>query len=148
MDSRSSKILKYSWMIRRGYERSMEETLCKHKLSRHEGNVLLFLSNNELNTAHFISQYSAISKALISLSITSLQEKNFLDIREDDEDKRINRLYIRKEAENAVVDLNIAQQSYYDLLEKGICIHELEHMEDILAKLINNVYKEINPKFW
>lgn len=131
-------------MLKKGYEQSLDEVLKKHNLTRHEGNVLLFLDNSELNTAHAISRHSLISKALVSLSINSLYERKFLEIKCDKKDKRINILYITEQAKNAVEDLNLAQESFYRLLEKNISKDELRLMDEVLRKLYNNVSTKIS----
>lgn len=143
MDSRSSKILRYSWILKKGYEKSLEEVLVKHDLTRHEANVLLFLENNELNTAHSISKHTSISKSLVSLSINSLYERKFLDIKCDKEDKRINKLYLNEEAKTALEDLKLAQDTFYKLLEKDISKDELRIMDEVLKKLYKNVHRKV-----
>ena len=143
MDDRSSKILKFSWILKKGYEQSLDEVLRKHNLTRHEGNVLLFLHNYEFNTAHAISRNSYISKSLVSLSINSLNERKYLEIKGDKKDKRTNILYITEEAKEAVADLNLAQNNFYKQLEKDISKEELELMDRVLSKLYDNVHTKI-----
>lgn len=147
MNSRSSKILRLSWILKKGYEKSLEEVLVKHNLTRHEANVLLFLGNNEINTAHAISRYTSISKSLVSLAINSLNERNLLVIKCDKDDKRINKLYLTELANTALEDLNLAQDAFYMVLENNISNDELKMMDEVLKKLYKNVHKQVvnNP---
>lgn len=143
MDSRSSKILRYSWILKKGYEKSLEGVLANHNLTRHEANVLLFLENNDLNTAHSISRHTHISKSLVSLSINSLSERGFLYVQCDKEDKRINNLYLTEEANKALEDLKLAQDNFYNLLEKDISQDELRILDEVLKKLYKNVHRKV-----
>lgn len=147
MDNRNSKLLKFSWILKKCYEKNLEKVLTKYELSQNEGSVLLFLHNNNLNTAKEISEYRSISKSLVSKSVDSLCKKGYIDIREDEEDKRINRLYITENAKEAVEKLSLAQDEFYILLEKGIKKEDLRVMDRVLKKLYNNVYKEINNNY-
>lgn len=147
MDNRNSKLLKFSWILKKCYEKNLEKVLTKYELSQNEGSVLLFLHNNNLNTAKEISEYRSISKSLVSKSVDSLCKKGYIDIREDEEDKRINRLYITENAKEAVEKLSLAQDEFYILLEKEIKKEDLRVMDRVLKKLYNNVYKEINNNY-
>lgn len=146
MDNKNNKLLKFSWILKKGYEKSLEEVLSKYDLSQNEGSVLLFLHNNKLNTAKEISEYRSISKSLVSKSINNLYSRGYIDLIEDEKDKRINRLYITKAAKSMVEDLYLAQQNFYGLLEKDINEEDLELMDKVLKKLYKNIYNQLNDK--
>lgn len=147
MDNKSNKLLNFSWILKKGHEKSLEEVLSKYDLSQNEGSVLLFLYNNKLDTAKEISEYRSISKSLVSKSINNLYSRGYIGLIEDKKDKRINRLYITKSAKEIVTDLHLAQENFYTLLQKDISEEDLKLMNKILKKLYNNIYKEINNKF-
>ena len=110
----------FSWILKKGYEKSLQEVLIKYKLSQVQGNILLFLYNNELNTAKDISEYRSISKSLVSKSIDNLYEKKYIYIKEDRDDKKITRLYLTDKSKNVVKSLHLAQRNFFKLLEKDI----------------------------
>ena len=134
----------FSWILKKGYEKSLQEVLVKYKLNQAEGNVLLFLYNNELDTAKDISEYRSISKSLVSKSIDSLHKKGYIYIKEDKEDKRVNRLYLTKASKNVVKNLHLAQMNFFRLLEKDIEKDDLLLVDEILKKIYNNVYENLN----
>lgn len=143
MKTNSSKLLEFSWLLKKGYEESLNKVLSKYNLSQNQGSVLLFLHNNEMNTAKEISEYRSISKSLVSKSIDSLCSRNYLYIMQDQEDKRINRLYIDNSAKEVVAELRKAQKDYYALLEKDIDKDELKLLDKLLSKLYKNVYTQL-----
>lgn len=146
MNNRGSKLLKFSWMLKKGYEKSLKSVLLKYNLSQNEGNILLFLYNNDMNTAKDISEYRSISKSLVSKSIESLAKNNYIYIKEDPYDKRINRLYLKESKKNVTKELYKAQKSFYKLLEKDITKENLILMDGVLTKFYNNVYENLNDK--
>ncbi len=133
----------FSWILKKGYEKSLQEVLIKYKLSQVQGNILLFLYNNELNTAKDISEYRSISKSLVSKSIDNLYEKKYIYIKEDRDDKRINRLYLTDKSKNVVKSLHLAQRNFFKLLEKDIEKDDLLLMDKTLKKLYNNIYENL-----
>ncbi|NLC65384.1 MAG: winged helix-turn-helix transcriptional regulator [Clostridium sp.] len=143
MNDRGSKLLMFSWILKKGYEKSLQEVLIKYKLSQVQGNILLFLYNNELNTAKDISEYRSISKSLVSKSIDNLYEKKYIYIKEDRDDKRINRLYLTDKSKNVVKSLHLAQRNFFKLLEKDIEKDDLLLMDKTLKKLYNNIYENL-----
>ena len=146
MNHRGNKLLKFSWILKKGYEQSLEDVLFKYKLNQTEGNVLLFLYNNDMNTAKDISEYRSISKSLVSKSIDSLYSKDYISVEEDKDDKRINRLYLKEQSKKIVEDLSLAQKSFYTLLEKDINKEDLRLMDSVFNKFYDNVYKNLNDK--
>lgn len=133
----------FSWILKKGYEKSLQEVLIKYKLSQVQGNILLFLYNNELNTAKDISEYRSISKSLVSKSIDNLYENKYIYIKEDRDDKRINRLYLTDKSKNVVKSLHLAQRNFFKLLEKDIEKDDLLLMDKTLKKLYNNIYENL-----
>lgn len=143
MKDKNNQMLNFTWMLKKGYENSLESTLIKHNLSQNEGDVLLFLYNNNDNTANDISKFRFISKSLVSKSINNLHKRGYLNLEADCDDKRIKRLYISKQAQSVTKELFLAQKEFYKLLEKDISDDDLKIVNNILKQMYKNVNEKI-----
>lgn len=141
MNNRIKELLRFTWLLKKTYENHLESVLTKHKLTQAEGNILLFMTNNDFNTAKEISEYRSISKSLISKSINHLEKRKLLYSKHDSKDKRINRLYITSNANEIIDDLKNAQEDFYKTVQYGISEDNLEVFDEILENLYTNVNK-------
>lgn len=146
MDIKNKPLLHISQMIRKAYSKSLEDTLERHELSQNEGRVLLFLYHQKMNTAKEISNHQTISKSLISKSIDSLSKRRLIDIVEDHEDKRINRLFLSTRSKEILDELILDEKNFYKVIAKNLTNEEIQVMDQVLKKLHQNVTDILNGK--
>lgn len=107
--------------------------------SPNELNVLIFLSNNpSINTAKELVYYLRVSKALVCRSVDSLMEKGYLDVQEDEQDRRIQRLNIHEKAIPIIHELRLIRDEITLKLSKDIPKADLETMERVFARIREN----------
>lgn len=109
-------------------------------LSMGEINVLLWISNNpEYNMARDIVKYNNISKAYVSKAVTSLEKRNLIRMEPDEEDRRMQRLFLEESAEEKVEQLNQVLEEFYLDMKKNITNEELGQFMEIAKRMGENV---------
>mgnify|MGYP001067372965 CR=1 FL=1 len=140
MGNKNILFLKFSWKLKKAYERTFQELVEEFQLTQNEIDVLLFLYNNApLDTASDIAKYRAMSKSMISRSVDSLYTKDYLFYERDERDKRCLHLKIRSTAIARVEKLQRAQVDFFASLTKGITSGEYKIAETVLNKMYQNV---------
>lgn len=133
-------IMKYSWKIKKMYEKAFYPTAEELQLTQGEIDILLFLSNNmPLDTAKDIVQYRFISKSMVSKSVDSLIKKGYLSYKTDFADKRSVHLTLEPAVLSIVVVLQAVQRNFLSVLLNDITEEEYEITKKILNKIDNNI---------
>lgn len=139
--------MKFSWKLKKMYEKAFY--LCEEelKLSQGEIDVLLFLHNNEpLDTAKDIVKYRYISKSMVSKSIDSLLKKGYLSCSTDSTDKRSIHLIIQPVAMPIVKKLLVVQERFLTILINDITENEYQVIKRVFDKINNKISKELEDK--
>ncbi len=140
-------IMKYSWKIKKMYEKAFYTTAEELQLTQGEIDILLFLSNNmPLDTAKDIVQYRFISKSMVSKSVDSLIKKGYLSYKTDLADKRSIHLTLEPEVIPIVVVLQAVQRNFLSVLLNDITEEEYEITKKVLNKIDNNISYEYGDK--
>ena len=97
-------MLGYFNQIRQVYANELNKKVAQEKFSPNEMSVLILLSNNKtINTASQLKVILGVSKGLVSRSVEALAEKGLVDCRQDERDRRIQRIYLTEKAQPLVV---------------------------------------------
>ena len=97
-------MLGYFNQIRQVYANELNKKVAQEKFSPNEMSVLILLSNNKtINTASQLKVILGVSKGLVSRSVEALAEKGLVDCRQDERDRRIQRIYLTERAQPLVV---------------------------------------------
>lgn len=141
MDDRcNSKMLYFLKVSRDYYERLIEDKAKECGISKQEAYVLLFLSNNtEFNRACDIVNFMGFSKAYVSKAVTFLVKKGYVEVCNDDADKRYQRIIVLDKASDAIKVLKSAQNNFYSCLCKGISREEFNIYLSVVSKAVQNV---------
>lgn len=125
---------------KKGYDRALEQVCRQWGLTRNEMDVLLFLYNNPgLNRAVDIVSRRGIAKSHVSLAVSGLEARGFLEGVTEDSDRRTIRLRILDGALPAAQQGRNAQFDYFNRLLDGVTEEEKAIFGMILTKIHGNI---------
>ena len=128
------------------YSKCVEGVCEKHKITRMELDILLFLANNPLfDTASDIVEIRYLSKSQVSLSIKLLEKKGFFRKEYQKGNHKTVHLFICKAANEVVEDGKKAQEKFLAILFQGMEPEEMEAMKrwnEHIWRNINQYMKE------
>ena len=112
-------------------------------LARVELDILLFLANNpQFDTATDIVERRCISKAHVSQSVKSLEQRGYLERRYAGDNRRTIHLRLMERAQAAVDVGRRAQLHCFETFMRGFSTTELEQLRGYLARIAENVHAE------
>ena len=133
-------IVKISRLIVASHSEIIRVIAEKYNLSFKEADMLLILSKNpNIINAKDIVGISKVSKAYVSKSLNLLQEKNYINIEQDEKDKRKQKIMINKKADNIIQELKESEDKYLKKITANLDIKKLISYYDELGKNIINM---------
>lgn len=124
----------------KGYARLLAPICKQWDLTRNELDVLLFLHNNPgFDRAVDIVNNRGLSKSHVSLSISSLEEKQLLKRLEDPQDRRTVHLKLTGRGGEIAQIGQTAQKRFFSYLHKGVTPEQIEMMVDFARKVSENI---------
>ena len=133
-------IVKISRLIVASHSEIIRTIAEKYNLSFKEADMLLILSKNpNIINAKDIVGVSKVSKAYVSKSLNLLQEKKYINIEQDEKDKRKQKIMINKKADNIIRELKEAEDKYLKKITTNLDIKKLISYYDELGKNIINM---------
>lgn len=131
-------MLGYFNQIRQVYANELNKKVAQEKFSPNEMSVLILLSNNKtINTASQLKVILGVSKGLVSRSVESLVEKGLVDCRQDERDRRIQRIYLTERAQPLVVRMKSEIEKINEAFLDGISQEEIDQMEETMTKILD-----------
>lgn len=125
--------------IRKSIRAALRQAGREEGLSQNEIEVLLFLCHNHLDTARDITQCRGISRSLVSKSVDTLLKRGYIEVRQDEADRRVSHLTLLPKARNIVEKLEQVRREYMETLCRGITREEGEAFMSIVRKMSDNV---------
>lgn len=131
-------MLGYFNQIRQVYANELNKKVVQEKFSPNEMSVLILLSNNKtINTASQLKVILGVSKGLVSRSVEALAEKGLVDCRQDERDRRIQRIYLTERAQPLVVRMKSEIEKINEAFLDGISQEEIDQMEETMTKILD-----------
>lgn len=131
-------MLGYFNQIRQVYANELNKKVAQEKFSPNEMSVLILLSNNKtINTASHLKVILGVSKGLVSRSVEALAEKGLVDCRQDERDRRIQRIYLTERAQPLVVRMKSEIEKINEAFLDGISQEEIDQMEETMTKILD-----------
>lgn len=131
-------MLGYFNQIRQVYANELNKKVAQGKFSPNEMSVLILLSNNKtINTASQLKVILGVSKGLVSRSVEALAEKGLVDCRQDERDRRIQRIYLTERAQPLVVRMKSEIEKINEAFLDGISQEEIDQMEETMTKILD-----------
>lgn len=131
-------MLGYFNQIRQVYANELNKKVAQEKFSPNEMSVLILLSNNKtINTASQLQVILGVSKGLVSRSVEALAEKGLVDCRQDERDRRIQRIYLTEKAQPLVVRMKSEIEKINEAFLDGISQEEIDQIEETMTKILD-----------
>lgn len=113
-------------------------------LARVELDILLFLANNpQFDTATDIVERRCISKAHVSQSVKSLEQRGYLERRYVGDNRRTIHLNLLENAQAAVDAGRQAQTRCFASLLEGFGEDEVEQLRSFLGRISDNAWAQM-----
>ena len=125
---------------KKSYSRVLEPICQQWKLTRNELDILLFLYNNPgYDRAADIVSRRGIAKSHVSLGVASLEEKELLQRRFSQQDRRTAHLEPTEQGRVIAAQARERQIRYFSELYRGISPEEFEIRRNIMQKVRDNI---------
>ena len=136
----NGNFLYYVRLIKKMYERTLQEAAEKCGLTLPEADVLSYLRENpEFDTARDISLYREVSRAYVSKAVELLVNKGYIQITQDMADRRLLHLGITPAAQETSETLHEELFAFYDRITAGLSGKELRAMIQAIEKCAVNL---------
>ncbi|MBE6161098.1 MAG: hypothetical protein E7158_02600 [Firmicutes bacterium] len=125
--------------------KKLEKICVKYDLTIQEIFVIFFLTNdNTINSACDIVKKHCFSKAYISKILTSLVNKNYIILVNNNEDKRYQKIKLLPKSKKLNIEFENIHKEAEEILMKSISEDEYEIFCKVIEKIIENSknYKE------
>ncbi len=133
-------------LAQKRYGQIMEPLCQSWQLTRNELDVMLFLANNPgLDRAVDIVERRGIAKSHVSLAVSNLESKGFLERQADSTDRRTVRLRLTAAASEIVAQGREIQQQFFGNLFSGISPQELDLWQSMTRKIHRNITTMAKP---
>lgn len=128
----------------RVFNRMMTETARSLGMTKPEMDVLLFLNNNpQCDKAADVSELRFLAKSYVSKAVDLLQKRGYLQVLPDEKDRRVMRLKLTEEASPVIEKGKETQKRFLEMLCEGITSEEMEIMQRIHNKMMDNLEKNV-----
>ncbi len=128
-------VLVYFSYILKTYGRTIQKSMKDSPFSPNEINLLLFLANNKADTAKEFVKETGSSKSLVTRSVDSLVEQNYLFKEPDQNDRRYVHLKLTPKGEEIALVLRTLRKDFMKSLVEDISEEEFLTLQNILEKM-------------
>lgn len=135
--------LLYGQQFKKLYERMSNLITAKYGLHRIEIEILLFLKQEERDTARDIAEMKYFSKAHISHAIEHLTECGYLTGTPDAQDRRCVHLHLTGEAQPVCEELLKLRDGLMEIIYRGITEEEKQVMRQVARKIACNMDEQL-----
>lgn len=130
------EFLRLSNRLREYYGKEIKDRFSEYTFSPNEISILILLQNNtSITTSTQLRVVLGVSKALVSRSVTSLEQKGFVLVKTDSKDKRISHIELTENAIPVLEKINIEIEKINQVLFKDIPTKDIQCMIDTMNKM-------------
>ena len=130
------EFLRLSNQLREYYGKQIKDRFAEYTFSPNEISILILLqNNNSITTSTQLRVVLGVSKALVSRSVTSLEQKGLITIKEDSNDKRISHIELTENADPVLEKISIEIEKINQVLFKDIPTKDIQCMIDTMNKM-------------
>ena len=131
----------YQNAIKALYSKCIEKICVKHKITRMELDILLFLANNPcFDTATEIVEIRYLSKSQVSAAVKLLEKRGYLRKEYTVDNRKTAHLKICEAASLIVFDGKQAQEKFVEIMLQGLS----EDEEACIRQYFEHIWKNIN----
>ncbi len=132
--------LYYVRLVKRLYEKTLTQAAEQCGLTLPEADILAFLRENpEFDTSRDVALYREVSRSYVSKAVERLVNRGYIEVAQDNGDRRLQRLHITAKAKEATDTLHNAQFSFYDRVTAGLSNEEVSAMLSAIEKCAANL---------
>ena len=133
-------MIKQFSMIRKAYAKYLCQAFPDENFSPSEIDILIFLSNNSsINTSKELVVYLGISKSLVCRSVESLLHRGYLKIRDDEKDRRIQRLALTELSSDIIGEIKQHQDWFSKTVLSNVEEQKLKIVIEVMEQIQENV---------
>ena len=115
------EFLRLSNRLREYYGKQIKDRFAEYTFSPNEISILILLqNNNSITTSTQLRVVLGVSKALVSRSVTSLEQKGIVLVKPDPNDKRISHIELTENAIPVLEKISIEIEKINQVLFKDI----------------------------
>lgn len=130
------EFLRLSNRLREYYGKQIKDRFSEYTFSPNEISILILLqNNNSITTSTQLRVVLGVSKALVSRSVTSLEQKGLITIKEDSSDKRISHIELTENAIPVLEKISIEIEKINQVLFKDIPTKNIQCMIETMNKM-------------
>ncbi len=132
-------------LMKKLYSNAIGKVADEFNISFPEAEVLSFLYEyKQFDTAKDIVSYKDVSKAYVSDAVYKLVKKNYLSIKVDKDDRRLQHLEITELAKKIAKSLQNAQQNFYKAIMSQLTDNEIQKLLTTIEKCAVGIQIEID----
>lgn len=136
----SNELLSLIFLSRRAYSKAMDEVCARHKITKMELAVLLFLANNPgHDTASELATLRGLAKSHISASVNSLTARGLLAGAHRDGNRKTVHLTPLPSAAAIIADGQAAQRTLLANVTAGLTDSQRELLRETVRLLVDNL---------
>ena len=129
------EFLRLSNRLREYYGKQIKDRFAEYTFSPNEISILILLqNNNSITTSTQLRVVLGVSKALVSRSVTSLEQKGIVLVKPDPNDKRISHIELTENAIPVLEKISIEIEKINQVLFKDIPSKDIQCMIDTMNK--------------
>ncbi len=130
------EFLRLSNRLREYYGKQIKDRFAEYTFSPNEISILILLqNNNSITTSTQLRVVLGVSKALVSRSVTSLEQKRIVLVKPDPNDKRISHIELTENAIPVLEKISIEIEKINQVLFKDIPTKDIQCMIDTMNKM-------------
>lgn len=130
------EFLRLSNRLREYYGKQIKDRFSEYTFSPNEISILILLqNNNSITTSTQLRVVLGVSKALVSRSVTSLEQKGLITVKGIPSDKRISHIELTEDAIPVLEKINIEIEKINQVLFKDIPTKDIQCMIETMNKM-------------
>ena len=102
-----------------------------------------YLNDHPGASAQEVADHMHVDKATLAKNVKKLLSLSYIRIENDKSDKRVKHLYLTEKAAPVTIQIQKIHNSFYQLLNCGIPLQDVQVTEQSMEKMILNIYHEI-----
>lgn len=130
------EFLRLSNRLREYYGKEIKDRFSEYTFSPNEISILILLqNNNSITTSTQLRVVLGVSKALVSRSVTSLEQKGLITVKGIPNDKRISHIELTEKAIPILEKISIEIDKINQVLFKDIPTKDIQCMIETMNKM-------------
>ena len=140
----TSDVVMSGAQLKKLISRKVEPLMQEYDLRPVELDILVFLQKEKsVDTAKGIIEKKHLSKAHISKSIENLRAGGFIQIAEDENDRRILHINLTDKSNEVIRKVNEIYAQCKEIMERGISKEDLETLRKVIAQVNENINRDL-----